>query len=70
MRTNIDIDDDLLSSAMEASRLPTKKATVEEGLRLLLRLKEQVAALNDMKGLGWKGDLNRMRQGRGRIRRR
>jgi len=64
MRTNIDIDDALLSNAMAAAGLPTKKATVEEGLRLLLRIKGQVRALESMKGRGWTGNLARMRQGR------
>lgn len=68
MRTNIEIDDDLLSRAMAASELPTKKATVEEGLRLLVRLKDQVRALDDLKGIGWSGNLDRMRQGRRRNR--
>jgi len=64
MRTNIDIDDDLLSSAMAAAGLPTKRATVEEGLRLLVRVREQVQAFDDLKDLGWKGNLSVMRQGR------
>jgi Arc/MetJ family transcription regulator len=34
MRTNIDIDDDLLTEAITASGLSTKKATVEEALRV------------------------------------
>ncbi len=70
MRTNIEINDDLLSNAMTATGLPTKKATVEEGLKLLLRIKGQVEALDGLKGLGWKGNLNRMRQGRRADRRR
>jgi Arc/MetJ family transcription regulator len=64
MRTNIEIDDDLLSKAMAASELPTKKATVEEGLRLLVRIKDQIRALNELKGTGWSGDLDEMREGR------
>ena len=64
MRTNIDIDDELLSRAMKATGLPTKKATVEEGLHLLVRIREQVRAARALKGLGWEGDLNAMRQGR------
>jgi Arc/MetJ family transcription regulator len=59
MRTNIEIDDDLLSSAMSATRLPTKRATVEEGLRVLVRLRGQAQALENMKGMGWEGDLKR-----------
>lgn len=66
MRTNIDIDDSLLSRAMTASGLSTKRATVEEGLRLLVRVREQVEALAKLKGLGWHGDLDEMRQGRER----
>jgi Arc/MetJ family transcription regulator len=64
MRTNIEIDDQLLSHAMTATGLPTKRATVEEGLRLLVRVGRQAKALADIKGLGWEGDLNRMRRGR------
>jgi Arc/MetJ family transcription regulator len=64
MRTNIDIDDDLLSEAMKATGLPTKRATVEKGLRLLVRLHGQVDAFEDLEGLGWEGDLNSLGEGR------
>jgi Arc/MetJ family transcription regulator len=64
MRTNIDIDDELLSQAMAAAGLSTKRATVEEGLRLLVRVRKQVKALAKLKGLGWDGDLGKMREGR------
>ena len=64
MRTNIDIDDALLSQAMAAAGLSTKRATVEEDLRLLVRLREQAKALAELKGIGWEGDLDQMRQGR------
>lgn len=64
MRTNIDIDDKLLSQAMAATGLSTKRATVEEGLRLLVRVRKQAKALAELKGLGWVGDLDAMRQGR------
>lgn len=64
MRTNIEIDDELLSLAMKATGLSTKRATVEEGLRLLVRVQKQAKTLLDLKGLGWEGDLNEMRQGR------
>jgi Arc/MetJ family transcription regulator len=62
MRTSIDIDDELLAQAMAAAGLPTKRATVEEGLRLLVRLREQAKALVELKGLGWEGDLHEMRR--------
>jgi Arc/MetJ family transcription regulator len=64
MRTNIDIDDELLARAMEASGLATKKATVEEALRLLVRLRGQARALEELNGLGWEeGNLDEMREG-------
>ncbi len=64
MRTNIDIDDELMAAAMAATGLPTKKATVEEGLRRLVRLHEQKEAWAELEGLGWEGDLDAMREGR------
>ena len=64
MRTNIEIDDELLSQAMKVAGLSTKRATVEEGLRLLVRVREQAQALAELNGLGWDGDLDEMRQGR------
>jgi len=64
MRTNIDIDDDLLTQAMGATGLATKKATVEEALRRLVRRHQRQVALTNMAGLGWEGDLEAMREGR------
>lgn len=64
MRTNIDIDDELLARAMATTGLTTKRATVEEGLRLLVRVSKQAKALADIKSLGWQGDLDQMRRGR------
>jgi Arc/MetJ family transcription regulator len=64
MRTNIEIDDALLSRAMRLSGLATKRATVEEGLQLLVQIREQSAALDALKGLGWEGDLDEMRRDR------
>jgi Arc/MetJ family transcription regulator len=64
MRTNIEIDDELLSQAMTAAGLSTKRATVVEGLRLLVRIRKQAQALAELEGLGWDGDLDEMRQDR------
>lgn len=52
MRTNIDIEDSLMAEAMAATGLPTKKATVEEVLRQLVRHHRQQEAIRDMAGLG------------------
>ncbi len=64
MRTNIDIDDDLMAEAMKVTGLTTKKETVEEGLRRLVRQSYQRRAIQKMKGMGWEGDLDAMREGR------
>ena len=62
MRTNIEIDDDLMAEAMELTGLSTKKATVEEGLRRLITLERQHQAVLNMAGTGWDGDLDEMRR--------
>jgi Arc/MetJ family transcription regulator len=41
MRTNIDIDDKLMRQAMRSSGARTKRAVVEEGLRLLIQTRNQ-----------------------------
>jgi Arc/MetJ family transcription regulator len=64
MRTNLDINDDLMEQAMHASGLPTKKATVEEALRLLVLRRAQRQALDELWGAGWEGNLDEMREGR------
>jgi Arc/MetJ family transcription regulator len=49
---------------MSAAGFSTKRATVEEGLRLLVRIRKQVEALAVPKGLGWVGESDEMREGR------
>ncbi len=61
MRTTIDIDDALLARAMAATGLATKKATVEEALRRLVRRQERLEALAAMQGDGWEGELEARR---------
>jgi Arc/MetJ family transcription regulator len=62
MRTNIEIDDELMDEALKLTGLPTKRAVVEEGLRLMVRLRKQARALKSLQGLGWEGDLDAMRR--------
>lgn len=64
MRTNIEIDDELMRQAMAASGETTKRAAVEAGLRLLVRLKAQQAALALHGTVDWQGDLSASREGR------
>lgn len=64
MRTNIVIDDELMEQAMKLAGLPTKKAAVEAGLRLLIQVKGQ-AGVRRLRGkLKWEGDLDESRSGR------
>jgi len=62
MRTNIELDDALLAEAMEATGLRTKRATVEEALRKLVLDHQRRRALEELRGLGWEGDLDAMRR--------
>jgi len=65
MRTNIVIDDELIRAAQEATGLKTKKAVVEEGLKRLVRFKQQVDAMNALRGAAdWQGDLRSLRENR------
>ena len=64
MRTNIDIDDDLMRQAMRSSGARTKRAVVEEALRLLIRTHGQ-ASMRRLRGkVSWEGDLESSRLGR------
>jgi len=63
MRTNIEIDDDLVQQAMKSSGAPTKKAVVEAGLRLLVKTHSQTAIRKLRGKVKWDGDLNRSRLG-------
>jgi Arc/MetJ family transcription regulator len=62
MRTNIVIDDRLMSEAMKASGARTKREAVERGLRMLLRLSRQGAIRGARGKLDWRGDLDAMRR--------
>ena len=64
MRTNIDIDDDLMREAMRVSGAGTKRAVVEQGLRLLIDVRGQ-RAIRRLRGkVKWVGDLAASRLGR------
>jgi len=61
MRTNIDIDDKLLSDAMKATGASTKREVVELGLASLVMLKRQEKIKKYRGKLKWDGDLDQMR---------
>jgi Arc/MetJ family transcription regulator len=62
MRTNIVIDDKLMSDTLRATGLRTKREAVELGLQTLLRLQQQTE-LRKLRGkYEWEGDLGAMRR--------
>jgi len=61
MRTNIVIDDRLMADALKVSGLKTKREAVEEGLKALIRFKEQEGIRAYRGKLAWEGDLDAMR---------
>jgi Arc/MetJ family transcription regulator len=65
MRTNIEIDDVLMRQAQKASGHATKKQTVEEALRLMIRLRRQHEVDAAFGRYRWRGNLPRSRTGRG-----
>ncbi len=65
MRTNIEIDDELMQAAMRQSGARTKKKAVEDGLRLLLKTHAQAGILKLRGKVQWEGNLKESRKGRG-----
>lgn len=63
VRTNIDINEDLLEATMKLSGKRTKKAAIEEAMREYTRTQRLRAAIERMRGVGWEGDLDAMREG-------
>jgi Arc/MetJ family transcription regulator len=64
MRTNIQLDDDLIAEAMELGGLPTKKAAVDSALIEFVRIRKQLRAVDNLEGIGWGDDLDAMRDDR------
>jgi Arc/MetJ family transcription regulator len=65
MRTNIEIDDELMNQAMRVSGTATKRETVQRALELLVRLADQARLIRSARGkLHWEGDLAAMRRDR------
>jgi antitoxin ParD1/3/4 len=56
MRTNIDIDEQLMAEAMKAGPYKTKKDAVEAGLKLLARQAAYREILKWRGKLKWEGD--------------
>jgi Arc/MetJ family transcription regulator len=64
MRTNIEIDEELIKQAMTATQTNTKKAAVEACLREVVQLRRQGRIRKIFAIGGWEGSLAAMREGR------
>jgi Arc/MetJ family transcription regulator len=64
VRTNIDIDDDLLAEAQAIAGTRTKRETVHLALNELVRRRSRRAVLELRGRVPWDGDLDESRQGR------
>ena len=62
MRTNIEIDDDIMEEARQLSGGKTKREVVDLALRTLVRLHRQAETRRFRGQLNWDGDLEAMRR--------
>ncbi|WP_192347695.1 type II toxin-antitoxin system VapB family antitoxin [Algoriphagus sp. Y33] len=62
MRTNIEIDEELMNEILDKTALKTKKEVVDKALREFLR-KIKLRELSDLRGkIIWEGKLDEMRE--------
>ena len=64
MRTNIVIDEKLMSEALRLTGAGTKRRVVEDSLKLMIQLKRQERIRAARGKLPWRGDLEAMRRDR------
>lgn len=60
MRTNIDIDDDLMADAIATIGVRTKRDAVVIALSEAIARRRRARIL-ELRGIGWEGDLDTMR---------
>jgi len=61
-RTNIDLDDDLVTLVMEQHNFKTKREAVNYALRRVAIRKPSLDEVLALEGSGWGGDLEEMRR--------
>ncbi|MEM1297033.1 MAG: type II toxin-antitoxin system VapB family antitoxin [Verrucomicrobiota bacterium] len=64
MRTNIVLDDEIVSRAQELTGISTKKGVIDLALRELVRRRETAKLLELEGAVDWEGDLSEMRSSR------
>jgi Arc/MetJ family transcription regulator len=63
VRTNIFIDDDLVTRVMSLYGLASRREAVDLALRYIAGAEERQKAILALRGTGWEGDLDEMRGG-------
>ncbi|MGJ8639105.1 MAG: type II toxin-antitoxin system VapB family antitoxin [Opitutaceae bacterium] len=63
-RTNINLDDNLVSQGLKITGLRTKRELVDLALRELVRKEDQKSILTLEGKYSWEGDLDEIRKGR------
>jgi Arc/MetJ family transcription regulator len=66
VRTNIVLDNQLVEAGLKATGLKTRRELVDFALRELLRHRDQKKLLALKGSVSWEGNLDEMRNGRGR----
>lgn len=61
MRTNIDIDNNLMQKARKINKLKTKKEIVDIALRTYIKVNQRKELLKLFGKVKWEGNLNQMR---------
>ncbi|MFT7032361.1 MAG: Arc/MetJ family transcription regulator [Cyclobacteriaceae bacterium] len=61
MRTNIEIEDQLIADVMQKGQLKTKKEAVKKALEAYIQLLKRKEILTLKGGVDWQGDLDEMR---------
>ena len=62
MRTNIELDDDLIEQALQISEFKTKKDVVHEALKQYVASLKKKQLLSMREKGTWEGDLRQMRE--------
>lgn len=63
-RTNVELDEKLVSDGMRLTGIRTRKALIDHALRELVRRKGQRSILRLQGRIQWEGDLDEMRRNR------
>ena len=62
MRTNIEIDDDLMKKALKYSKLKTKKEVINQALSEYVKYQRRLSLASLQGKVKWVGNLDKMRR--------